>query len=67
MLVGQKLYSRKSCSIRGKVVVFGQKLLYLCKCGCILAKVVEFGQNSSIRADWLYLGKVVLIGRKWLQ
>ena len=49
-------------SIRGKVVVFGQKWLfgqsgcirakwlYSGKSGCIRAKVVVFGQNSCILA-----------------
>ena len=56
-----RLYSGKSGSIQVKVVVFGQKwlylgkvvvfreeLLYLCKSGCIRAKVILFWQK------WLY-------------
>ena len=42
----------------GKVVVFGQKLLYLGKSGSIQANVVVFGQK------WLYSGKMVVFGQK---
>ena len=38
----------------GKVVVFGQKLFYSGKSGCIRAKEDEFGQM------WLYSEKVVV-------
>ena len=46
--------SSKSDCIRGKVVVFGEKWLYLDKMvlfgqsGCNLAKVVVFGQSGCI-------------------
>ena len=40
----------------GKVVVFGQTLLYSGKNGCITAKVIVFGQKL------FYLGKVVVFG-----
>ena len=42
------------------MVVFGQKLLYSSKSGCIRAKVVVFGQK------WLISGKVLLFVQKWL-
>ena len=42
------------------MVVFGQKWLFSDKVGCIQAKVVVFGQSSSIRA------KVFVFGQKWL-
>ena len=78
--IGKKwLYSRKSGSIRAKVVVFGKKLLYLGKVvvfgqsGCIQAKVVVFvqkwffsGKSCCIRAKWFSLEKVNLFGKKWL-
>ena len=38
------------------MVVFGQKLLYSGKSGCIRKKVVVFG------VKWLHSGKVVLVG-----
>ena len=47
----------KSVSILAKVVVFGQKWVYLEKC-FFWAKVVVFGQK------WLYSGKVVVVGQK---
>ena len=76
----------------GKAVVFRQKWLYLVKSGFILVKVVVlgqkdfysckvvvFGQRGSVRAKWLYSGKVVVLwqsfcnrarnvvfGQKWL-
>ena len=55
------VYSAKGGSYRGKVVVFGQKLLYSSKigCGCFRAKMVEFQQN------WLYSGKVVVFGQEY--
>ena len=34
------------------MIVFGQKMLYLGKSGCIRAKMVVFGQK------WMYAGKV---------
>ena len=43
----------ESCCNRLKVVVIGQKLFYSVKSGSILEKL-------------LYLGKVVVFGRKWL-
>ena len=43
----------------GKVVVFGQKWLYL-------RKVVVLSQSSCIRERLLHWGKVVAIGQKWL-
>ena len=42
---------RQSGCIRAKVVVFGKKLLYSGKSGCVHAK-------------WLYLGKVVVFGQR---
>ena len=48
----------------GKVVVFGQKRLYSGKSACIRAILVVFMQSGSIRAKWLYSGKVVAFGRK---
>ena len=42
---------RQSGCIRAKVVVFGQKMLYSGKSGCVHAK-------------WLCLGKVVVFGQK---
>ena len=48
----------------GKAVVFGQKLLYSSKSGCIRAKVVVFEhrwllsvKSGCIRAKWFYSGK----------
>ena len=54
----------------GKVVVFGQKMLYSSKSGCIQLKwlysgrEVLFGQNGCVRATRLYSGKVVVFARK---
>ena len=48
------------------MVVFGQEWLYSGKSGCILAKVVVFGQRGHNRARWLYAGKVVVFGIRWL-
>ena len=67
VVIGQKrLYSCKidalgqSGSIRAKVIVLGQKILYSGKSGCYRAKVVVFGKkvvvfakNGYIRAKWL--------------
>ena len=56
----------QGCCIRakrlysGKVVVFGQKLFYSCKSGCICAKVVVFGQDGCFKA------KVVVFRQKLL-
>ena len=54
----------------GAKVCFGQN-----SGGCIWTKVVVFGKDSEklvvfgksgcIRAKWLYLGKVVVIGETW--
>ena len=77
-VIGQKwLYSVKSGSSREKVVVIGQKWLYSGKSGCIRAKVVVFGQkwldradvvvfwqSGFIRANWLYLCKMVFFTGK---
>ena len=71
VLFGQKFFcSGKTSSTRAKVVVFGQKLLYLRekllysgKTGCkpsIPAKVILFGQKL------FYSGKSGLIRAKWL-
>ena len=62
-----------------KVVLFGQKLLYSGKSGCIgekllySGKLVVFRQSDCIRARSLFLGKsgsiwtkVVVLGQKWL-
>ena len=35
-------------------------------CGCILAKIVVFGQFGFNPSNWLYSGKVVEFGQKWL-
>ena len=64
----------------GKVVVFGQTLLYSGKSGCIRAKLVVFGEKVVVlQLKWLYFaktgsnwarllysGKVVVFGQKWL-
>ena len=47
----------QSGSIRVKVTIFGQKLLYSGKSGCIRAKVVVFG------AKVVLFRKVVLVGQ----
>ena len=60
----QSGFIRKKWLYSGKVVVFGQKLLYLGKNGCIRDKVVVFGQSGCIRSKWLYLGKSCLIRAK---
>ena len=52
--------SGQKCLHSGKVVIFGQKWLYLGKSDCIPAKVVVLEQK------WLYSGKLVLFGQKWL-
>ena len=39
----------------GKLVIFGEKGLYLCKSGCIW--------KGCIRANYLYSGKVVVFGQ----
>ena len=44
----------------GKVVLFGQKLLFSGKSSCIRAREVVFGD------EWLYSVDVVLFGQKWL-
>ena len=49
-------YSGKSCWIRAKLVVFGQKWFYSGKSGCLRAKVVVFGRSGCNRA------KVVVFG-----
>ena len=71
VLLGQKLlYSLKvvefgqGCCIRAKLVVIGQKCLYLGKSGCVRAKMVLFRQKWFYSAKWLYLGKVVVFGQK---
>ena len=62
------------------MVVFGQKLLYSGKSGCIRAKKVLFGPGFCILAEvvvfgqnWLYSSnsgcikaKVIVFGQKWL-
>ena len=45
------------------MVLFAQKWLYLGKSGCNLAKVVVFGQNDCIPANWLFSVKVVVFGK----
>ena len=42
------------------MVVFGQKLLYSGKSGCLRARVVRFVESGFIPA------KVVVFGQKWL-
>ena len=54
----QSGFIRKKWLYSGKVVVFGQKLLYLGKNGCIRDRVVVFGKK------WLYSVKVVVFGQK---
>ena len=56
----------------GKLILFGEKLLYLGKGASAWAKVVVFRQNDSMWANWFYLGKsgsiwamLVLFGQKW--
>ena len=50
-----------------KVVLFGQKLLYSGKSGCIWSKVVVFGQSVCIRAKVVIIEKnMVGFGQKWL-
>ena len=56
----------KTVCTRAKVVVFGQKWLYLGKSGFILAKVVVFGQSACIKAKLLYSSKSCCIQAKWL-
>ena len=48
----------KSCCIRAKVVVVGQKWLYSGKSGSILAKVVVFWQK------WIYSSNKTVFGEK---
>ena len=63
---GKVSYSGKRGCNRAKVVVFGQKWLYLGKAVVFGKKwlysvnIVEFGKK------WLYLGKVVVFVQKWL-
>ena len=54
----QSGFIRKKWLYLGKFFVFGQKLLYLGKNGCIRDKVVVFVKK------WLYSVKVVLFGQK---
>ena len=54
----QSGFVRKKWLYSGKFFVFGQKLFYLRKNGCIRDKVVVFGKR------WLYSVKVVLFGQK---
>ena len=51
------LYSGKSCCIRVKVVVFGQKLLYL-------GKVFVFGKSGFIREKVVVFGQELLYSVK---
>ena len=59
----------QSSSVRAKVVVLGQKLLYSGKNGVIWAKLEVFQQggcfmeSDCFRAKLLFLGKVVVIGQ----
>ena len=46
------IFWQSGCT-RAKVVVIGQKWLYL-------------GKSCCIRAKWLYSGKVVILGQNWL-
>ena len=48
------------------MVLLGQNLLNYGKSGCARAKLVVFGQNCCIPAEWLLSGKVVLFGQKVL-
>ena len=62
------------------MVIFGQKMLYSGKSGCIRAKVVVVGQSGCIWAELEYSGKpdcirakvvvfsgkVIVIGQKFL-
>ena len=53
------LFGQDGC-FRAKVVVIGQKWLYLRKSESIRVKVVVVGQSFCVR------GKVAVIGQKWL-
>ena len=55
-------FGQGSC-IRLKVVVFGQKWLYLGKSGCIRRKWSCSCKSGCVRARWLYSGKVVVRGQ----
>ena len=67
VLLGQKkFYSDRSCSIRAKVVVFGQSC-------CNRVIVVVLGQKwfysgkiCCVLEKLMYLGKVVVFGQNWL-
>ena len=67
----KSLCSCKSGFNREKVVVLGQKLLYLGKNCCNWGKVVVFGQSGCIRSKVVVFGqtvcfweKLVVIGQK---
>ena len=62
-LIGKKwFYSGKSGCIRTKVVVFGQKWLYLCKVVVFGQKFLYSGKSGCIRAKWSYSDKLVDFG-----
>ena len=64
------MYLAKSGSIRakvvawGKVVKFGQNLLYSDKNGCIWVRRMYLGQYVVFGQQWLYSDKVVVLGQK---
>ena len=67
----QSGFIRKKWLYSGKVVVFGQKLLYLGKNGCIRVKVVLFGQKlfnsckrGCNRVKQVVFAKVVVFGQR---
>ena len=61
-----RLFIEQGGCILGKVVVFRQKWLFRGKSGCIRTKVVVFEQIGVIWERWMYSGKVVVLGQKWL-
>ena len=61
-----RLFIGQGGCILGKVVVFQQRWLYRSKSGCFGTKVVVFEQIGVIREKWMYSGKVVVLGQKWL-
>ena len=42
--------------------LYSEKLVEFGQSGCVRAKVVVFGKSSCNRAEWLYSGKVVVVG-----
>ena len=72
VVLGQSCCIRAKLMCSGNVFVFGQncciwaKMVIFVQRGCIWSKMVLFGKSGcnresfGIRANWLYLGKVVV-------